>query len=163
MWIKFEKKEIIYTFEENIKELDNHKGNEETMKFWNTHKEAYNHITKNQNEYRNVFKKLSDELKQLANKYTIIFIAQPSCFDWMFLKSYYELARQDDKEMYDIGYKCICISSYWDGIKKITKKSNNILKQNKALIPNEYRNVEHTPLYDAIEQGMYFINMLNDN
>jgi hypothetical protein len=142
------------------------------MEFWLKKKEAWNYIHQNQFDYDIAMLDLSNKLITLSSEYDFIFVASPSCFDWMFFKSYYDLARSKHSNMYDIGYECECASSIWKIYKIINPLHNTELKKLKKEITNLQKisdttniiNLEHTALYDARIQGkqhLIAINYLN--
>lgn len=103
-----------FQYEANIEPLPNHSEDPECMKFWAENKDAYQATQINQKNYVDVMSELSEHFKFLSKQYNLKFIAMPACFDWMFFKSYYEMAQDASKQkFYDIGYHCICISSYF--------------------------------------------------
>lgn len=157
----------IFSIEYNIKPLPTHEPDSDTMNWW-LQKEnsiAWNYIQQNQISYIDAFNDLSNKLKDISQSYTIEFIAHPSCFDWMFFKSYYDLARKNNLTMYDIGYKCTCASTTMTLFKQINKMSSNKfnawLCQKKQELQINIKGTEHTPLYDAKNQGTNYLIILN--
>jgi len=83
-------------------------------------------------------------------------------FVWMFLKSYYELAKSNSSTetyFYDIGYQCKCASTLFDLYKKI----NNITSNEAHKLFNELCEFDpqnnHMALADAKVQGKFFIKL----
>lgn len=160
----------IFKFTENIMPLADHTFLEDTMNFWNKHPKEYELTQISQQYYLTTFKKISDLLTEYGKTYNIVFIAWPASFDWMFFKCYYEKFIGEyydsvDKSYvpYNIGYRCICISSMLRMTK--TKFDTNQWLNNikKSYIETEpIHNVEHDPLYDAIIQGKFFIALINE-
>ncbi len=155
----------LFTFEANIVPLENHIQDKTCMEtFWlkPENKNAFDYLHTNSRNYINVFAELSDKLNILSDKYKIIFIAQPACFDWMFLKCYYELAKKNSNIIfYDIGFQCKCISTALDHY----MIKNKIENKNKSKTYNEILNhsensMEHHALYDAKIQGIFYVNLL---
>ena len=134
------------------------------MDFWlkPENKDSYYYLHTNQQNYMQVFEKLSNYLHILNEKYKIIFCAQPACFDWMFLKCYYELAKKNSNKtnFYEIGFKCECISTLWIYYKKknklSAKKSNELLNQLSPCNKNEL----HFAINDAKIQGIFYIKLM---
>ena len=148
----------IQEFYANFKLLDGHIDDQKTMEFWNKNRLMYEYTRQNQQDIIFTMYNLSMLLTELSKDYIIKFVAMPACFDWMFFKSYYEYAKRIDTRIkYDIGYKCICMSSEID----IYCKLNNISKY--KLLKSFYRvdpSSEHDALYDAMVQGIQYINFL---
>jgi DNA polymerase III alpha subunit (gram-positive type) len=156
--------EIIYRFEANILPLEYHQQDKKTMDFWlkPQQEQSWNHLLTNQRYYMDVFNQLSDELKELTNTYNIHFIAQPACFDWMFLKCYYEQAKlhsTNPDNFYDIGFKCECISTLSEYYKKIDQYNRNIVSNIMQTIKQNNNGTEHQALYDATIQGLFYCKL----
>ena len=157
--------EILYTFEANVLPLPNHNPDKNTMEnFWlkSKQRKAWNYLLTNQRHYVNVFEQLSCELKELSNKHDLIFIANPACFDWMFLKCYYEQAKinSDNQNFYDIGFKCVCISTLTNYFKKLHKFNPGLCSGINKNIRDNTDGILHTALYDATVQGLFYCNLL---
>jgi hypothetical protein len=158
----------IFSLEYNIKPLEGHLSHPDTMEFWlkEENKKAWKYIHQNQLDYDIAFLDLSDKLKSLSLMYEFIFVASPACFDWMFFKSYYELARTKHEHMYDIGYKCECASTMWKVYKNINPSYNvELTKLKKDIIDanntTDTVNLQHTALYDARIQGKQHLLVVN--
>jgi hypothetical protein len=161
----------IFSSEYNIKPLEGHQSNPDTMNFWlkEENREAWLYIHQNQLDYDIAFLDLSNKLITLSVEYDFIFVASPSCFDWMFFKSYYDLAKNKYKDMYDIGYKCECASTMWKIYKIINPSYAIELKKVKKEIENlpnttnltNTTNLLHTALYDARIQGKQHLLVIN--
>jgi len=157
---------IVFEFEANIKPLESHKQDTQCMEsFWlkPEQKEAWEYLQTNQKDYLEVFEDLSSELKKLDIKYKLVWVAYPACFDWMFFKSYYELAKSsslNEQNFYDIGYQCKCISTLFD----LHKKINDLLPNEATKLFNDLGQVEpnhnHKALYDAKVQGKFYIKLM---
>jgi len=135
----------------NIKSLEGHIADEQTMKFWSGFPDMWKAINTDPEDYKDVFLKISDELKILAKNYKIIFSAGPACFDWMFFKCYYELA--NNGTFYDIGFQCYCQSTTWNLLKKIKKISPEKSNAFKELFTKDGL---HDPLSDARNQAKFY-------
>jgi hypothetical protein len=159
--------EIHWTFESNIEPLEFHSPDSTCMEFWTKpeNKTAYDHMFLNRLSYYDSMYKIGTELNTLSQKYNLIFVAQPACFDWMFFKSYYEYSKKmlsdtQIKNMYNLGFKCECISTLWTcykKINKITNKEGNKLYNN---LGNLDASTEHMALSDAIVQGTFYVKLL---
>lgn len=157
---------IIFEFEANIEPLENHIQDSECMQsFWlkPEQKKAFEYLQTNKRNYIDVFEDLGLKLKKLSEQYNLEFIAHPACFDWMFFKCYYELAKLNSKNkeyFYDIGFKCLCSSTLWNYYKKINKLSS---KQANDLFKNlgEYDDdSNHVAIVDAKVQGKFYVKLL---
>jgi hypothetical protein len=157
----------IFSYSANLVELEGHEHDQLCMDtFWSKQPDAWNFIQINKRSYVDIMLELSEHFTALAKFYTLKFIAMPSCFDWMFFKSYYEMVRNigdNKKTMYDIGFKCICISSYFDAYcdsKHLNAKDKEKLK----LECMEYDpKVDHIAIEDAKCQAKLYIKIRNMN
>ena len=159
---------IVFEYEANMEPLEGHIPDETCMNtFWRKPKQilAWDHLQRNRRNYRDVFEELSTKFNELASIYNLRFVAYPACFDWMFLKCYYELAKQQkqlddpDQCLYDIGYRCECASTLWDTYKTLhhisNKHANQLFKEWGEF--NERSN--HMALADATVQGKVYIRV----
>lgn len=156
----------VFEFESNIIPLPTHISDTKCMEtFWlkSEQKEAWEYLQTNKKDYIKVFEDLSCKLYVLSDKYKLVWIAYPACFDWMFFKSYYEMAKSNSpnkKDFYDIGYKCVCISSLFDWYKKI----HNITSSQAFQLFNELgefnSQTNHYALADARVQGKFYIGLM---
>lgn len=156
----------VFEFNTNIFPLPTHTPDTKCMEtFWlkPQQKEAWEYLQTDRKNYITVFEDLTYKLFVLSNKYELVWIAYPACFDWMFLKSYYELAKSNSinkKDFYDIGYECVCISSLFDWYKKI----NNITSSQASQLFNELGEFDsktnHFASADARVQGKFYIGLL---
>jgi hypothetical protein len=95
---------------------------------------------------------LSQRFFALQSTYDIEWIAYPACFDWMFLKSYYDEFGPERRP--DIGYMCTDIGS------EMRSTARTIGKPYLTLV-NRFKphNAEpHLALSDARVQGKMFVN-----
>lgn len=158
--------EIIFEFEKNIESLPNHFPDDECMKnFWlkPEQKKAFEYLQTNRHNYIEVFENLGLELKKLAEKYELVFVAYPSCFDWMFFKCYYELAKSNSKNktnFYDISYKCECSSTLFDYYIKNNNLSSSESKKLFKHLGEVDPSSNHMALQDAIVQGKLYVKLL---
>jgi DNA polymerase III alpha subunit (gram-positive type) len=159
-------KQIIFAFSENVYPLPTHIQNEQTMQFWNKpeNANAWKALLENRKDYKTVFKTLSDSLRELAKTYKLVFVAHPSAFDWMFLKCYYEMAQHElNDAFFDIGYTCVCISTMWKtyvAIHKLNKTDATELEKQLSVLSGDNEGMEHVAIYDARNQGMFYVNLL---
>jgi len=156
----------VFEFETNIIPLPTHTPDIKCLEtFWlkPEQKEAWDYLKINKKNYIQVFEDLSCKLSILSNKYKIVWIAQPACFDWMFLKSYYELAKSNStnkKDFYDIGYRCVCVSTLFDWYKKV----HNLNSSQSFKLFNELGEFDaktnHRALADARVQGKFYLGLV---
>lgn len=156
-----ENKEVVFEYCANIEELEGHKQNQKTMEFWQSCPVAYANTQTNRRHYTVVMRELSQEFERLSQSYKLIFCAMPACFDWMFFKSYYELARDVTQEcFFDIGYQCVCISSYFNAHcinHEIIGKKKEELKHHLMQIDSS---VEHFAYEDAKCQARLLVALI---
>jgi len=156
----------IFSYSANMNDLDGHEHDQVCMDaFWSKQPDAWNFVQINKRSYVDVMLELSGHFTELSKIYTLKFLAMPSCFDWMFFKSYYEMVRNvgdNKKTMYDIGFKCICISSYFDAY----CDSRHLNAKEKEKLKLEYMEydpkVDHIALEDAKCQAKLYVRARND-
>lgn len=154
--------EEIFSYNANLENLTDHIPDENTMKnFWEKNINAWNETQKDKKHYCLVMNELSNNFKKLHEKYTLKFIAMPACFDWMFFKSYYELARNENSDMYDIGFSCVCISSYFNAYCDfINCSGNHKMELKKRLMEYNYE-LDHIAIQDARCQVLLYIKTMH--
>lgn len=146
----------VFEYQANLEPLEGHVQNPKCMEFWAQNQVAWEATQTNKRFYADVMEELSNHFTELSKTYNLKFIAMPSCFDWMFFKSYYELPQ---KKFYDIGFKCICISSYFDAYCE-TRNMNSKNKEALKLQLMEYnKNVDHFAIEDAKCQAKLYIKI----
>ena len=152
----------IFEYSANINELANHKPDQKCMEiFWNKpeNKEAWEFVNTNKRNYVDVFLELSDHFKILSSQYKLKFVAAPSCFDWMFFKCYYEMVKDTNPEMYDIGFKCHCGSALWD----IYKEKKKLSQVTAKVLWNKLGEVDETKCHFALDdakcQGLIYVKI----
>ena len=157
---------IVFEFEANIEPLLNHIEDEQCMKsFWlkPEQKNSWEYLQKNKRSYISVFEELGIKLKELSTNYKLKFVAHPACFDWMFFKCYYELAKtnSENKEcFYDIGYKCMCSSTLFDYYKKKNNLNSNEANRIFKYLGEFDENSNHIAISDAMVQGKFYVGLL---
>lgn len=148
--------DVVDVFERNILPTPDRKQDDVCMKtFWNLpeNQKAWAAIHTNQVTPAEAMSDLSAQLRTLSKDYTITWCGFPACFDWMFLKVYYESFGPTDK--HPIGYLCTDIDSQMDFAVELHKTTYGKLVERFAP-PNPH---PHNALSDAITQGQMFINM----
>jgi DNA polymerase III alpha subunit (gram-positive type) len=156
--VAFDKnKNEIFTFERNMFPLGSgHVQNENTMKFWAEFPEQWEYITSNQVIPESAMSDLSDLLGKYKKTHDFVWVASPACFDWMFLKCYYE--KFGPANATEIGYSSRCLSTLmWAYCQQ-----NNITKQTRENFTKKLAdNCPHThkSTDDARAQGLSFINL----
>lgn len=158
----------VFTFYANITPLDGHISNADTMIFWNKPENinACKKLFDNQKDYYDIFNNLSTQLDTLSGQYKLHFVAMPASFDWMWLKCYYEMTNEYNKKnqlssLYQIGYKCLCLSTVSTIYKSLHKMSSNgfdkMIKEFGEFKPE----LEHDALDDARYQGIVYIKLID--
>lgn len=147
----------VFEYQANLEPLEGHVQEPKCMEFWEKNQNAWNATQINKRFYVDVMEELSNHFTELSKTYNLKFIAMPSCFDWMFFKSYYEQA--NNQKFYDIGFKCICISSYFDAYcetRDMRSKDKDALK----LQLMEYnQTVDHFAIEDAKCQAKLYVKV----
>lgn len=77
------------------------------MNFWKSNPQGYKLTQENQISPQQFIKDLNDYLQDLDKPFK--WIARPAAYDWMWLKCYYEMFKNDD--FINIGFSCYCITS----------------------------------------------------
>lgn len=154
--------EEIFTFAANLEELEGHSPAPECMShFWHLFPEAWNATQLNKRPFVSVFKELATLLTSLKQTYRLVFAAMPACFDWMFFKTYYDLARMTDNTIvFDIGFHCNCMSTLFTVYKKQNKLTNKQMDEFKNSLLREDSTQLHNALYDAHLQGVQYVKLL---
>lgn len=120
--------------------------------FWAKNPRAWEYVHTNVVLAEWAMQDLSKRLTELAKTYEIKWGAWPCCFDWAFLKNYYEQFGPVNK--YDIGYDCIDFGSEY---KSIAKAMGRPLKE--VTEPFKIVNAfQHSALSDARCQGIQYNN-----
>lgn len=152
----------IFEYQINYELMDDHVDDQQTMEFWALNPEMYNLTRQNQQPIIQSMYELSKMLANMSLDYKLHFVAMPACFDWMFLKSYYEYAKKIDRRItFDIGFKCYCFSSAFDQY----ILSNNISDKDKnklltSFFPHDSSKA-HDSLYNAKERGIRYVKFLH--
>ncbi len=103
------------------------------------------------------------KLKELDNQYKLKFVAHPACFDWMFFKCYYELAKSNSsnkENFYHIGYQCTCSSTLWNYYKQSNKINSNQADKLFKYLGKFDNESNHIAISDARVQGRFFVRLL---
>ena len=145
---------IVDTLNVNIKKREDAKENPNTMNWWKTQPLAWELCHQNMVSAQEAMSLVAIFYKKYSSAYKLVWIASPVCFDWMFLKSYYEAFAPPNSP--DIGFKATCISTLRDCAIKCKIISNREYHKMIASIPS---GTEHVALDDAKCQGRIFINL----
>lgn len=152
----------ILTFQVNLEDMNGHIPDRQCMEeFWSKNPVAWAKTQENKQQIIPTFKHLSQILTELNKDWLMVFVAMPSCFDWMFFKSYYEFAKCIDKTIkFDIGFKCTCLST----LLAIYRKQNNLSSKDfetfKETLISCDPFLEHDALYDAKIQGLRYLKLI---
>ena len=149
------KKELVGTFSANLELLPGAMGHPDTMAWWEDHPAAWEACRKDVQPPEKAMKDYAAWVTSLPGK--PVFVAYPAVYDFMFV--YWYLMRFNGSSPFkhrgiDIGTYAMAMLKieYWDlGKSKIPKDWFDDL-------PHTHRAAD-----DAIEQGAWFINMLNQN
>jgi hypothetical protein len=148
--------EIVDELEVNIKEREECRQDPVTMDFWEKNKIAWEICHQNQISHYEAMEKLATFYSKWSEKFKLVWIAMPVCFDWMFLKSYYSAFTPPNSP--DIGFKATCISTLRDYAIKLKIITN---KQFFELTTNVQKETEHRSIDDARYQGLIFLSLIN--
>lgn len=138
----------------NIMKRNDAVENPSTMEFWAKNKEAWDHCHKDMLSPLDAMNKVSDFYSRYSSKYSLKWIAMPSCFDWMFLKSYFDAY---STKGVNIGFKCDCISSIRDQYMKTKGLSWKDWDSMCEKLPKG----DHFALADARFQGLIYFMIQN--
>ena len=152
--------EEITTFQRNIRPIDGHCANQNTMNgFWLKNPKAWEFVNRNQVSPQQFVEDLHNfitELKSNGSK-GIVWMARPSAFDWMWLKTYYENFKKSN--FVEIGHTAKCISTmFWMHVKnsKFSREQENELWNR---LTSGYQ-MTHNPVDDARFQGALFFGLI---
>jgi hypothetical protein len=115
---------------------------------------AWEHVHQGRISPQEAIMDLAQRLAFLQQSYTVEWIAYPSCFDWMFVKSYYDEYGPENRP--ELGYYCTDIGSEMRSIARAMNKSA-------AEVTNYFKphNPQpHLALSDARTQGKMFVNFV---
>ena len=150
-------KTVLGTFERNLKPLENARQDPDTMRFWARNPKAWAYVTSNTVDATLAMQEYADWLDEMSKHGTLVFLAYPAGYDFMFIKWYMEYFLNKCH----FQYQALDIKSYAMAVMK-TQFSN----ASKSNMPKEWFDElphTHTGLDDAMNQGMMFCNMLSAN
>jgi DNA polymerase III alpha subunit (gram-positive type) len=148
----FSDKTLLDTFTANLETLPDAVAEEDTMKWWGKHPEAWEACRKDCRPADEVMKAYCKWLKQLPGQ--IIFVGYPLAFDYPFVNYYLHRFADDNP----FGFSGIDIRSFAMGF-----RGKNYRQSGKSYLPKRFFDDvphNHVALNDAIEQGALFCNML---
>ncbi len=124
--------------------------------FWAIHPDAWNEVNTDKIEPEEAIQQLIIWLCKF-NEYRIIWIASPACFDWMFLKYYYEKYGEPYKNKPDIGFYCHDLSS----MSLVYRKCMGIRNKNffYRSLAGDRKVKDHHALHDSKFQGISYMNL----
>jgi len=146
------------TFSVNFKKLPNAHGHPDTMKWWETQKEAWKAHRQNIVEPEQGMYAFIDWAKKQGKSSNLVCVAYPAGFDWTFV--YWYLMNFVGKSPFSfscLDVKTLAMSVIDDvGYREASKR-----RMPKHWFP---KNLPHTHVAvdDAIEQGALFCNILKD-
>jgi len=142
----------------NVRPRPDARPDERCMReFWAKHPERWEDTQTDALDPAQAMAKLSDWLRSHEEQYRIIWASKPACFDWMFLKSYYDHFGPVDR--YPIGFYCHCVSSMLRGWKVIFKFYNQHKATMLEHVLSESLPHTHNALDDARQQGTLYMNL----
>ncbi len=152
----------IATFYVTMKPQKHAVVHEKTKKeFLDLHPDVWKEINTNNIEIPLAMEQFSDFLKK-HNRGRYLYVASPSCVDWMFLTIYYNQYGPADR--YDIGFYCHDLSQYIRIYITMNAIKNEQAFHSFLLQGNCYGS-DHHALHDAIHQGIKYVtirNLIND-
>jgi hypothetical protein len=122
--------------------------------FWDKHPEAWAHVNSRPSPIRGAMEELSAWLTSHAANYEIKWVANPSNFDWMFLKCYYDAYGPETR--FDIGYFCHDLASLVRAYMIMSGKRDKQALLTELSGGHAYT---HHALDDAIYQGHVYMNL----
>lgn len=146
-------KQMLSTFEENLLPLPDAKQDPQTMQWWATQTEAWQHWQQDQQPAEKVMKNYVNWLNGLQGK--PVFVGYPAAYDFMFI--YWYLIKFTGNSPF--SFSALDIKSL--AMIVLNEDYRNV---NKNKMPKEWlENKPHThrPLDDAIAQGILFCNILD--
>lgn len=148
---------VINTFYKTILPQMNSGVCQQTMsEFWSKHQDMWTEVNTNAVCPSKAMSDLVEFLKPLYLKYRVSWIASPACFDWMWLKCYYETYGPVIKP--NIGYFCHDLSSMLNVYMKIHKIQIENCQEFKNQLMNGHP-YTHNALDDAKCQGYMYLNL----
>jgi hypothetical protein len=148
-------KTLVGTFSANLETLPSAAGHPETMRWWETQREAWEASRKNPQPPSKVMPQYVSWLKGLPG--TPVFVGYPAAFDFMFVTYYlYRFAGESP-----FAYFALDVKSYAMALMKF-----DFLDVVKSNMPRRWFDdlpYTHVALDDAISQGALFCNMLAEN
>ena len=139
------------TFYVTILPQENASQDQVTMRdFWAMHPAQWLECNKGAVSPAEAMRRLSDWLKKQSGG--IKWVASPACFDWGWLKSYYERYGPEDK--FDIGFFCDCLPSLMRTYMIMANVQNEALFK-QSLAPEQ--RPTHNALDDAICVGARYM------
>ena len=145
-------KTLLGTFSANLETLPGAAGHPETMKWWETQKEAWAASRRNLQSPEHAMRDYSAWLKALPGE--LVFVGYPAAFDYMFVQWYLHKFTGSSP----FAYFALDVKTYAMSLLK-----TNYRETTKSIMPKDwFDDLPHTHLAldDAIEQGILFCNML---
>lgn len=118
--------------------------------FWLKQQAVWHHIQKHAQSAHQVAAEIHEYVSELKKTYTIEWWADPAAYDWMWLKSFYDLFRP--KNAIDLGYKAECMNGNENALKLLGLTRTEISKLTTP--PKEWNlQANHHALDDARYQA----------
>ncbi len=147
---------MVGTFSANLNTLEGATGDPDTMEWWKTQPEAWAAHRVNPEDPVIVMKRFVSWVKELPGK--PVFVGYPAGFDFTFLYYYMiKFAGESPFSFSALDIKSYACATMKCGYRDATKK--NMPKRWFKNLPSH----THRALDDAIEQGLLFLNIREDN
>ena len=145
-------KTLLGTFSANLETLPEATAHPETMKWWETQKEAWAASRLNLQSPEQAMRDYNEWLKALPGE--LVFLGYPVAFDYMFIQWYLHKFTGNSP----FAYFALDVKTY-----AMSLLGTNYRETTKSIMPKDWFDElphTHLALDDAIEQGILFCNML---
>lgn len=153
--------QVLEKFEVNIEARFDAQQDPDTMNWWKTQQEAWDYCHQNTVSPLDAMWQVGRLYDNWSEGHQVKWVAQPACFDWMFLNSYYTAFASIGNP--DIGYSCTCFSSlrktWLKALDMTTKEYKAVRAEWMAEFHPDEELVEdsHRAVDDALFQGVEFL------
>lgn len=150
-------KKLLGTFSANLEELPGSVGDKSTMEWWATQPVAWEACRKDLQDPKVAMTNFVNWVESFK-EYTPVFVAYPAGYDFTWMHWYCEFFVDRDP----FGFSAYDVKSYASAVMKTNFKSST-----KRNMPNRWfektEKHTHVALDDAKEQGLLFLNMMQEN
>jgi len=154
---------LLDQFEVNIEQREDCEEDPDTMEWWQQNQAAWKYCQQKQVAPLVAMYRVAKLYKKWSADYDVKWVAQPACFDWMFLKSYYEAFPSVGNP--HIGYSCTDFSSLRETWLNILGLSLDEYKEQRLEWMKEFyvgdlpAEDSHRAVEDALFQGIEFLTL----